>query len=102
MKPGQAEVRELDAAAGVPEKIGRLDVAVDDPPGMSIIHRSRGLQDAIDCLCNRQSATLFHLSRQVVTVHELHDEEMAGVGLVASKAMTIFGWLIRATASTSR
>ena len=78
---GDPEVGDLDAAVGRDEHVARLHVAVDDPAGVRGGEGVGDLRGQARRLAGRERAVAGEERRDVLAVHELHDDVRAvGVG----------------------
>src|SRR6266851_4940705 len=80
---GQAEVGDLDPLDVVlQENVGRLDVAVDQPPGVRRRQPGGDLHADAHDLAQLQRALVFDFVVQRLAVDELHDEVGDGRGVL--------------------
>ena len=81
-EPGQAEVEDLDLAAGRPHQVLRLDVAVDHPVLEGVLEPQRRLADVLARLADRQRPAAIDQPGQVGPLDELHDQHVRLPGLL--------------------
>ncbi len=81
-EPGQAEVEDLDLAAGRPHQVLRLDVAVDHPVLEGVLEPQRRLAGVLARLADRQRPAALDQPGQVGPLDELHDQHVRLPGLL--------------------
>ena len=81
-EPGQAEVEDLDLAAGRPHQVLRLDVAVDHAVLEGVLQAQRRLAGVLARLADRQRPAAIDQPGQVGPLDELHDQHVRLPGLL--------------------
>ena len=81
-EPGQAEVEDLDLAAGRPHQVLRLDVAVDHAVLEGVLEPQRRLAGVLARLADRQRPAAIDQPAQVGPLDELHDQHVRLPGLL--------------------
>ena len=76
LNPSQAHVEDLDSPLLIQQQVRRLDVAMDDSLGMCRFQACGRLQDAIEGLFQRERPIFLDQGRKIVSLDELHRQEM--------------------------
>ena len=76
--PCDPEIHDLDLPVASDEDVSRLDITVHDPTGMGGRQRTRDASRDAGRLTRREGSTPAQDRRQILAVHELHDDERTG------------------------